>query len=132
MALETMIAAYIECALWSSLDNDALEGRCDRTGEHLDDNFGPEDLSPDARATMEADCKSFYEDPSNAPYLELWDDAQAGHDFWLTRNGHGAGFWDRHFDGGELEAAGDALTKASKPYGEVDLYIGDDNLIHHS
>tara|TARA_R110002012_G_scaffold295739_1_gene492457 strand:+ start:107 stop:430 length:324 start_codon:yes stop_codon:yes gene_type:complete len=20
---------------------------------------------------------------------------QAGHDFWLTRNGHGSGFWDR-------------------------------------
>jgi hypothetical protein len=24
-----------------------------------------------------------------------YDEGHAGHDFWLTRNGHGAGFWDR-------------------------------------
>ena len=128
MSLETMIAAYIDCALWSSNDNSDPE----TGGEPLDRNYDASDLTPDARATMEADCASFYSDPSNAPYLELWDDSQAGHDFWLTRNRHGAGFWDRYFDGGELEAAGDALTRASKPYGEVDLYVGDDNLIHHS
>jgi len=36
-------------------------------------------------------------------------EAQAGHDFWLTRNGHGAGFWD-----GDWPETGDALTEASK------------------
>lgn len=127
MSLETMIAAYIECAIWSSSDNVDDSG-----GEPLDANYDASDLSPDARVTMEADCKSFYEDPSNADALALWDDSQAGHDFWLTRNGHGAGFWDRYCGDTDESRAGDLLTKASKPYGEVDLYIGDDGLIHHS
>ena len=47
-----------------------------------------------------------------------------GHDFWLTRNGHGAGFWDRGL--GEL---GDRLTGLAKPYGTVDLYITDDGKV---
>ena len=34
------------------------------------------------------------------PYLESGDadDGQIGHDFFLTRNGHGAGFWDGAWD----------------------------------
>jgi hypothetical protein len=27
--------------------------------------------------------------------LSQYDPAQVGHDLWLTRNGHGVGFWDR-------------------------------------
>ncbi len=50
---------------------------------------------------------------------------QAGHDFWLTRNGHGAGFWDRG-----LGALGERLSKESKPYGSCDLYVGDDGQIY--
>ena len=50
----------------------------------------------------------------------------AGHDFWLTRCGHGAGFWD----GDRPEPAATVLTKASKAYGEVDLYIGDDGKVY--
>lgn len=50
---------------------------------------------------------------------------QAGTDFWLTRNGHGAGFWDRN-----LGTIGDDLTEACKAFGETDLYSGDDNLLY--
>lgn len=50
---------------------------------------------------------------------------QAGHDFALTRNGHGAGFWDRGL--GEI---GDELTEAAHSFGQVSLYLGDDNLIY--
>src|SRR5215213_9921810 len=51
--------------------------------------------------------------------------SQAGHDFWLTRNRHGAGFWDRGL--GDLS---NRLSDASKVYGEVDLYVGDDGQIY--
>jgi hypothetical protein len=52
----------------------------------------------------------------------------AGHDFWLTRNGHGAGFWD-----GDLsEDVGNALTEAAKKFGECHLYVGDDGQIYTS
>jgi len=46
--------------------------------------------------------------------------SQAGHDLWLTRNGHGAGFWDR-----DLGEAGDKLTELSKEMGELTLLQGD-------
>jgi len=39
------------------------------------------------------DCLAFF----SRIQCYLSDDQieQAGHDFWLTRNGHGTGFWDR-------------------------------------
>lgn len=40
-----------------------------------------------------------------------WD--SAGHDFALTRNGHGAGFWDRGLPG----ETGDRLTELAESYG---------------
>lgn len=43
-----------------------------------------------------------------------------GHDFALTRNGHGAGFWDRG-----MGDVGQRLTDASKPYGESNASIHD-------
>lgn len=47
----------------------------------------------------------------------------AGHDFALTRNGHGTGFWDRG-----LGDIGDRLTAASKPYGESTAYVMSDDV----
>lgn len=42
-------------------------------------------------------------------------EAAFGHDLWLTRRHHGAGFWDRN----ELPSAlGDALTDAAHAMGE--------------
>jgi len=132
MSLEAFINAYIGCALRASTDNSDSE----TGGEPLDDNYDESDLSPEAQATMETDCKSFYDDPSNQADLETWrdhfgSDSQAGHDFWLTRNGHGAGFWDRFYGDTDEAKAGDRLTEASKSYGSADLYVGDDGQIHH-
>ena len=50
---------------------------------------------------------------------------QIGHDFWLTRNHHGAGFWDRG-----LEALGERLTAAAQTFGDGDVYLGDDGWVH--
>lgn len=52
-----------------------------------------------------------------------WD--AFGIDFWLTRNGHGAGFWDRG-----LNELGDKLAAACKTFSSVDVYVGDDGLIY--
>lgn len=113
--IETFIAAYIECALWSSTDAD---------GDPLDDNFGEDDIAPETLAKMREVCEDFY--AANEKDLEEWaDDGQAGHDFWLTRNGHGAGFWDR--GRGPL---GERLTNAAQVYGSVELYVGDDCKIY--
>jgi hypothetical protein len=50
----------------------------------------------------------------------------AGHDFWLTRNGHGAGFWD----GDWPEPLATVLTDAAHAFGELSPYVGDDGLIY--
>lgn len=48
-----------------------------------------------------------------------------GHDFWLTRNYHGAGFWDRGL--GDL---GNKLTEISKSFGQLSSYVGDDDQVY--
>ena len=43
---------------------------------------------------------------------------QAGHDFWLTRTGHGAGFGDR-----DLGEVGDRLAEHARSAGDRDVYL---------
>lgn len=112
-------AAYIEAALWSSV------GDCDGT---VADDHTIEDLAPEARQAMRDDCRRFIADNEGFIREGAHRDnfKQAGHDFWLTRNGHGAGFWD----GDWPEETGEALTKASTGFHEVSLYVGDDGRIY--
>lgn len=109
--LDEFTRAYLECALWSSVDSEC---------EPLDSRFEITDFSPKAIDKIENDCIRFQaenaEDLADAEYHhpEYTDDEMAGHDFWLTRNGHGAGFWD-----GDLsEEMGERLTEAAKAFGE--------------
>lgn len=116
---ETFLEAYIKCALWSTTDD------ADRP---LDDRLDIE-LAEETRANMAADCTKF-ETEQSAFYLHHgWTHAQAGHDFWLTRNGHGAGFWDRDFDRC-FGSCGRALAEMAQAYPQVDLYVGDDGYIY--
>ena len=113
-SLEEFIQGYIECALWCSIDDN---------GTMVEDVYTADDLAPGTKAAMVEDCTSFWD-----KHKESIDDAsQAGHDFWLTRNGHGAGFWDGDYP----EAIGEILTDASHGYGSFDLYVGDDNMVYH-
>ncbi len=107
------------------------------------------DLAPETLAAMIADCERFRRE--NKRLLEsigcargsgeYSQDEQAGHDFWLTRNDHGAGFWDGDWTWSgdvddEVKAAGDPGKLLSARCGwrtnfpEVDLYYGDDGLIY--
>lgn len=116
-----MVDAYIEAALWSSTYS------TEEDGEDLPLDDGEHDLAPETREAMAKDCADFlaYCDETDTTHDE-WSHEQLGHDFWLTRCGHGCGFWDRGLD------EGDKLTDAAKTYGNVDLYIGDDGLIYQS
>jgi len=60
-----------------------------------------------------------------APSLVV-DETQLGHDFLLTRNGHGAGFWD----GDWPDPLGNHLTTLSKRFCEIYFYKGDDGKIY--
>lgn len=127
-SLDEFTRAYIECALWSETDNSRDDG-----GDPLDKNYSIEDIAPEALAIIVADCAKFQREHAallaQAHYNRReWTDAEmAGHDFWLTRNGHGAGFWDRG-----LGSLGDTLTEACDPYGECHLTVEDDGKIYVS
>jgi|SRR5579872_930254 len=116
--MEQLLTAYIECALWSTTDESTPQG-----GEPLDTNYGPTDLTPETLERMRADCEAFL----NANTGDIGTAyTRTGHDFWLTRNRHGAGFWD----GDWPEDVGERLTRAAHAFGECELYVGDDAKVY--
>ena len=107
------VDSYIKCALWSSVDDNE---------EPMDKNFCRDDLAPETLRQIMSDCSDFVDD---CEFRIDLDSGQAGHDFWLTRNGHGAGFWD-----GDWGADGIVLTEYCKKFNEVFVYVGDDGKIY--
>ncbi len=113
--LDKFLLGYTDCALWSSMDS------YDEGGVPLDTLDC--DIAPETLAEMRKDCADFMQ--ANAADLIDIPPEHAGHDFWLTRHGHGTGYWDRG-----LGEVGKRLTEACKPYGSVNLWVGEDGLIH--
>ena len=91
------------------------------TGDTEQPPIGSE-LTDDFERASIIDCLAFYQRIKvYLPYEEARQSdplttpaAQAGHDFWLTRNGHGAGFWD-----GDWQKYGEMFTKIAQSFGEV-------------
>ena len=117
-----VFTAYVETALWSSNDESDEQG-----GEPMDKNYGAADLSPECRAAMLADVDRFITciESGGIDTSGISDD-MLGHDFWLTRCGHGTGFWARGYAGN----LGDLLTEICKTFGEPNLYVGDNGMIY--
>jgi len=127
--LDTFTQAYIEAMFFTESGD----------GRHLTDK-GFSDLSPEALTSIIADCQAFqctpaYTSVRNAEDNEELGDlfescggvsTQAGHDFWMTRQGHGCGFCD----GDWPEPYASALDAAAKVAGECEPYLGDDGLIY--
>ena len=89
----------------------------------LDENYSWTDIAPETLAKMVADCAQFQAENDLTGYpLE-----NAGQDFWLTRNHHGAGFWENDFG---TESQCDGLAKSAHAFGECDLYVGDDGKLY--
>lgn len=118
--MDSFTKGYIVAALWSSTDDD---------GEPLDGLLSVDDISADTVESIKSDCADFQEENAQflGQYKARFSSESAGHDFWLTRNRHGAGFWDRG-----LDTLGRTLTASANAWGGVDLYIGDDGMIHQA
>lgn len=114
-SLDEFTHAYMEAALWSTTGEN---------GHPLDRDYGVYDIAVGTYWQMIDDCRKFQEE--NAADLSTGTPEQGGHDFWLSRNGHGSGF----FDDDDTFPNADRLQAASEAYGEISLYVGDDEQIH--
>lgn len=117
---------YLEALFWIGiLDDEKFENYSVESGTGLT----LADVDPKALEEIISDCADFQS--ANAEQLDKYEDisghdlSYAGHDFFLTRNGHGTGFWNRGI--GEI---GEALTKAAEVYGTQGLYLGDDGKLY--
>ena len=118
------VDAFITTLIWSS-------------GEEYDGKDA-DDLSLEARHAIEADCQDFLrrvEDKflscnwhhvpgSRGEWCE-W--SQLAHDYCLTRNGHGAGFWDGDWDDTGIS---EFLDEQAKESSLMTIYDGDDGKLH--
>ena len=125
--LYKLLMGYLVAALWTS-DDSAPSGDYVQTGQA--EIMLPK-YSPEALGRAFTDCKKFFVE--NRPTIEKatvggstnnWE--HAGHDFWLTRNGHGCGFWD----GDWSEPAGALLDQAAKAFKEITLETGDNGKLY--
>lgn len=104
--LDAFTYGYVEAAFYLDFDSATVE-----------------DLSAEALEEIRRDCAAFQERYGS---LFAGRERSAGIDFWLTRNGHGAGFWD----GGWEDEQGEALTRACRTFHKRSLYYGDDGAIY--
>lgn len=127
LTIEIVTRHYLICALWSSIDEE---------GELLDSRFDLSDISNETKSKAREDVAAFLDllAREGIEWKENWSPEQLGHDFWLTRNGHGAGFFDRYSSRNEEAYAMGKhmcdLVGCCTQFPEVDLYIGDDGQIY--
>lgn len=132
VGVDDFIHGYIEAILFSESDESTPDG-----GHPLNQNYSAEDFSDEAKEQIDADCRHFLH--KAAPWITVDNytgamtgtlAAHAGHDFWLTRVGHGAGFWDGDWKSDKDSSGDGPLTKRAKETGHVDVYVGDDGKLH--
>jgi len=153
--LNEILKGYLESALWTeeerlkddmeSTNNVVTNDYDDEEGETEDElrfmkimnnfqkksieSFTREDIDPDSLIQAFLDIKKFIINAGSiaiSEALENNDKFQLGMDVWLTRNRHGAGFFDHNYEH-ENE-----LTVAAENLKEVYLYVGDGNKLHFS
>lgn len=111
---DAFLESYLTTASWITCDSDENN-----------------EFTKDARLKASKDCLKFIIDVQFEFGVEKGNELltlkgsdvtyRSGHDFFLTRNGHGAGFWDNPDFYGSQEIA-DKLTEIAERQGEVDCY----------
>jgi len=117
--LNLFVKSYLETAAWVTCDSDENQ-----------------EFTDEAKIQAENDCIKFIAlvstefgfDEGRKLLTTGGQDTTylAAHDFFLTRNFHGAGFWDKPESYGGQDIA-DRLTNISQLIGQIDCYHIDDN-----
>ncbi len=139
--INLVLKAYFEAALWTveeqlqEQDNEDFEDMYGSSREDSDiSEFVPEidinifNIHDDSKMKAYDDVKKFLdnEEVKVAIFDEEIDEEQLGHDIWLSRNGHGAGFFDHNYYPENEEV----LMNMARSLGSSDVYIGGDKKIH--
>lgn len=112
--LSDIIRNYIYTALWSTINEEENE-------EDFLKSYSVDDVDTQSFNNISLDCEKFLNKNRLLLIESGLSDEQIGHDFWLTRAGHGAGFWDR-----DLGEVGKKLTEAAKKFKPIDqLFVLD-------
>lgn len=141
---ETYVEAYLEALLWAdSPEAHAVEGLRvpDRDKGKTLHTLGltPDSLPREFIARAIRDCFAFQDAARRvAPAVEFTSKVPAGpfgHDFWLSRNGHGSGFFDAYagvyvIDGTDFKKDFQGLAQK---FGEVNIFVsvGTPNDLEH-
>src|SRR5690606_33786288 len=116
MSENLTIDSLIRTALWTGYASNE-DGT---VTEPLDTLFEVDDVPAEIVAELAGDLTAFV--LTNLADIDEYlrvtgcDRGQMAHDFHLTRNGHGAGFWDR--GAGDV---GERLTEAAKTFGTAEI-----------
>ena len=121
---------YLECAIWTEEDTLKGDEESQISGKYSEDSelkdleertwLNIHNFTDDSIIKAYEDIKKFLEYAGDA--VNDIDEEQLGHDIWLTRNHHGAGFFDRSYDYDNEKK----LIDAAHALKEVDLFINDD------
>lgn len=117
--IDVVLNGYLEAVLYTEIDEDE---------EYLDRNYDVSDFSRGAVTAARRDVEKFLKEVERAipGFVESLPSSSRGFessltaigtDLLLTRNGHGAGFWD-----GDWGEEGDILTEIAERMGEVYAY----------
>lgn len=148
--LNKILQGYLEAALWTEEDNLKSQIGDDELGDNDQEedeseseidklirltaefqrkpfmSFIVDNIDPDSKIQAYMDIKAFMDFAGKDAIMEAIQEKgleRLGHDIWLTRNHHGAGFFDHSYEHEKL------LMDAAHKLKSVDMYITDDNRI---
>jgi len=107
-----ILNSYLETAFWTDEDIQP---------ELKEKSFSDVDINSINQA--KEDIKTFLQQAKKeaTDELEKYDSSSIGHNFWLSRNGHGAGFFDDYSD---------KLQEIAEKMETIHIYVGDDGKVY--
>ena len=144
--MKGFVKSYIATALWSSTftltDSNGEEQESYELDRMVDNGKATLSFSMIKKCILDCDKfidlvdKNFMSEDAEYILTRTGSDLDylAPHDFWLTRNYHGSGFWERFdWDDEDHGNLGEKLTEiCHNDFKEVDLYVGDDGRIYYN
>jgi hypothetical protein len=147
--LSDVAIQYLETILWAETcmlpvpEEELVNGRMDVDLDHplcdvyesdpLDTHFGINDFTAESLERVREDVGDFFDQAEHADLIDrahrFADDERIAHDFWLTRNGHGAGFWDGDYKD-DTDDVGEPLSELARTFSECNVIVGEDGCLH--